>query len=442
VQGRHWPHGRRIGVVTGSGGQAELILDVANTAGIELPPLQPDDRAEVERVVGTITGDGNPLDAWGAGDFRTNFPHALNVLGASGRYDAIALCGDGSDAQPLANPGNNPVYIDILNAAASRADRPFYYLTTHAGVFRQDQVRLLREGPATMLSGSRQGLLAIDKLARWNELRRPRRGVAVVVDALTRAAGRPTINEHDAKAMLAAAGVQVTAERLVATPEEAETAAAAIGYPVVLKVISDDIPHKTEFGLVEIALPDAASLRAAWDRLSARLLGAHLQGPRLQGAHLQGPGLQDVRSAPRIAGFLVQQMVPGGVEAFVGVKRDTDFGLVLALGLGGVLIEVIGEAALRPLPLADGDVEAMLAELPIASKLLAGVRGAPAADVAALTRAVYAVADFAYAARDHIEELDVNPIKVLPDGQGCLALDALIIPCAPAAAASVETHKP
>src|SRR5437667_10130947 len=100
-QAERWPSGRRLAVMTASGGQAELILDVASTAGLQLPPLSPASRAEVERVVGRITGDGNPLDAWGSGVFATNFPHGMRVLGGDPDYDAIAFCSDGFDDQPM-----------------------------------------------------------------------------------------------------------------------------------------------------------------------------------------------------------------------------------------------------------------------------------------------------------------------------------------------------
>lgn len=408
AQGRRWPQGQRMAVVTGSGGQAELILDVCQATGIELSPLDPTDRAEVESVVGSITGDGNPLDAWGAGDFRTNYPHALDVLGRSERYDAIALCGDAADDQPLANPGNNLVYCDIVNAAAAAHDLPFYYLSTHAGVFRTDQARRLGEGGCTLVSGSRQGLMAIDRLARWNVplgAARPPPGSRSLLAATL---GRRSVHEHNAKTLLAGYGLPIAPERLVGSLPQAEEAAAEIGYPVVLKLVSDDVPHRTEHGLVEVGLATPPVLRAAWARLQDR-------------ANAIRPALRDFS-------FVVQAMVSGGVEVFLGVKRDRDFGLALAFGPGGVLVEVIGETTLRPLPLRQGDAEAMVAEAPIATQLLAGARGAMAADVPALCRAIESVADFAWAERDYLDELDVNPIRVLPRGAGCVALDALIIP--------------
>ncbi|MBY0337266.1 MAG: acetate--CoA ligase family protein, partial [Acetobacteraceae bacterium] len=222
------------------------------------------------------------------------------------------------------------------------------------------------------------------------------------------ASGRPSIHEHDAKRLLAAAGVPVPPERLVTTLAAAREAAAALGWPVVLKAVSDAIPHKTEHDLVELDLRDPTALDAAWARLAARLEGL-----------------------PPIAGMLVQPMLRGGVEVIAGVKRHAGIGMVMAFGLGGTLVELLGQVAFRKLPLRQGEAEEMIAGLPLAAALLAGVRGAPPADVPALAAALCAISDFAVVNASWIAELDVNPIKVFPRGQGCLALDALITPESP-----------
>jgi hypothetical protein len=123
-------------------------------------------------------------------------------------------------------------------------------------------------------------------------------------------------------------------------------------------------------------------------------------------------------------------MIVGGVEVFAGVSRDPAFGHFLAFGVGGVAIEVLRDFALRPLPLREGDAEAMVREIRGAA-LLAPVRGGPAADMPALTACLEALGDFAWAARAHVAEIDLNPIKVLPAGQGAVVVDALIVPMAP-----------
>jgi acyl-CoA synthetase (NDP forming) len=409
-QGSRWPRGRRLAVMTASGGQAELLLDVAASAGLLLPPLSAASRADVERVIGPITGDGNPLDAWGNGNFAANFPHALRVLGADPEIDVVALCSDGLDDSPIGAPARLLEYARLLAEASTTSTKPFFFTTTRSGVFRRDQVALLREYGVAVVGGTRQGLGAVDRLARWSAVLPPARTTTAPtgrVAAMLGGRSRPTIHEGDAKRLLAAAGVPIVRERQVATVQAALAAAVTLGYPVVLKVVSDAIPHRSDLGLVAVDLRDERDLGSAWERMARRL--------------------DETSTRADVAGFLVQEMARGGVEVFAGVTRDPDFGLVLAFGAGGVMIEALGDVALRALPLRVGEAEAMIAETRAAA-LLAGFRRAPPADVPALLRCLEAIGDFAWAERDAIAEIDVNPIVVRAEGEGCVVVDALVVP--------------
>jgi acetate---CoA ligase (ADP-forming) len=409
-QARRWPTGRRLAVVTASGGQAELILDVATAAGLELPPLSPEGRKEIERVIGPVTGDGNPLDAWGNGAYETNMPHALATLDAEA-IDVIAFCSDSHDDAPMGRADRALGYSRLLVGAAARSARPHYQMNMRPGVMRREQVRFLAEHGIATLGGTRQGLGAIDHLARWAQPSPPSRP-AVAVDGGRVASvlgGRPraSIHEHDAKRLLAQHGVPVVREHLVRSAGDARKAARDLGYPVVLKVVSDDVPHRSDLGLVVVGIADESALDRAWATLERRL--------------------PEVAPHASPAGFLVQQMIAGGVEVFAGVKRDPAFGHFLAFGIGGIAIEVLRDFALRPLPLREGDAEVMVGEIRGAA-LLGAVRGRPAADVPALVRCLYAVGDFAWANRADIAEIDLNPIMVLSGGRGAVVVDALIVP--------------
>ena len=409
-QADRWPRGRRVAVMTASGGQAELILDLAGAAGLQLPPLSPGPRAEVERVVGRITGDGNPLDAWGNGDYATNFPHGLRVLGSDPGYDAVAFCSDGFDDQPMGSPARALDYAKTVVDAAQRSAKPFYLMTMRSGVFRRDVVELLRRHGLAAIGGTRAGLGAVDRLARWSEplgALRSSRGGSGAIQAISKGRVRPTIHEHDAKRLLEAVGAPVVREQLVTALDGAREAAKAFGYPVALKVVSDAIPHRSDAGLVAIGLRDESDLRGAWARLSRRV--------------------DDLGRRSDVAGFLIQEMAHGVLEVFAGVSRDPDFGLVLAFGAGGVLIEALDDVALRPLPLRVGDAAAMIAETRVAS-LLGGFRGRPPGDVDALARVLEAIGDFAWGERESLAELDVNPIVVRERGVGCVVVDALVVP--------------
>jgi len=411
-QGVRQPTGRRIAVVTNSGGHTELILDVASGVGLELPPLSPASRAEAERVIGPIGGDGNPLDAWGNGDFQTNVPHALRTLGADPGIDAVVWCTDSADDSPLGTPERFMTYARMLAEGARESTKPFYLMGTRPGIFRHDQHELLSAQGIALIGGTRQGLRAIDRLARRAAPPAPLRpapsSLPTLATTLPGATARRTIHEHDAKRLLAAAGLPMVRETLCANRDEAIDAAGELGYPVALKLVADDVPHRSEWDLVAVTLRDARELAAAWDRMAA----------------IRDAKLGDTA----VAGFVVQQMVSGGVEVLAGVNRDPDFGPVLAFGLGGVAAEALASVALRPLPLRVGDVEAMVAEVPAAVRLLAGFRGRPPADVDGLHRCLEALGDYAWADRAAIAEIDLNPIKVLPRGHGCVVVDALIVP--------------
>jgi len=189
-QGERWPRGRRLSVITASGGQAELMLDVASERGLEVPPLPAEQHKEVERVFGSITGDGNPLDAWGNGDYATNFPHAFKVLNETPSADVIVFCGDSCDGQPMGRAERTLAYTKILLDAAQASSKPHYVMNTRPGLMLREQVDLLRRHGIAMIGGSRQGLGAIDKLARYLEPSPARRAPGVggpsVAMALTR----------------------------------------------------------------------------------------------------------------------------------------------------------------------------------------------------------------------------------------------------------------
>jgi acyl-CoA synthetase (NDP forming) len=172
-QAERWPRGRRLAVMTASGGQAELILDLAGTA-LQLPPLSEGPRSEIARVLGSVAGDGNPLDAWGHGDFTRNFPHALSVLGRDPGSDVVVLSSDSFDDQPFGTPERLLAYARIFAEAAAKSPKPFYYMTSRSGIFRRDLLAFLRTHGIPLLGGTRQGLGAVDRLARWAEPLPPR----------------------------------------------------------------------------------------------------------------------------------------------------------------------------------------------------------------------------------------------------------------------------
>ncbi|MFI1734313.1 acetate--CoA ligase family protein [Streptomyces acidicola] len=212
------------------------------------------------------------------------------------------------------------------------------------------------------------------------------------------------LSEHAAKQLLRAYGIRVPREQLVTSAAAAVRAASLVGYPVVMKASGARIAHKTELGLVKIGLTSASQVRDAYRELTdiARYEGISLDG------------------------VLVCQMVERGVEMVVGVTHDRLFGPTVTVGLGGVLVEVLRDSAVRVPPFGEDQARAMLTELR-GLALLDGVRGAPPADVDALVEVVLRVQRMALELGDDLAELDINPLMVLPRGQGAVALDALAV---------------
>jgi acyl-CoA synthetase (NDP forming) len=160
------PAGRRIGVITSSGGLAELILDIAVSTNLELPPLSAAAIAELERRIGFVSGDGNPLDAWGNGTFLANLPHAFGVFDASPDHDIVVFCRDNCDGQPFEAPEVGWTYLELFECAAASSSKPHYLLHTRPGVMNREQAARLRNAGIAVVGGIREGLAAIDRLAR------------------------------------------------------------------------------------------------------------------------------------------------------------------------------------------------------------------------------------------------------------------------------------
>lgn len=180
-----------------------------------------------------------------------------------------------------------------------------------------------------------------------------------------------------------------------------------MGFPLVLKIVSPDIAHKTEVGGVFVGVRSEAQLREEYGQLLARVAS-------------KAPGA-------RIAGVLVAQMVQGGVELILGARKDPVFGPMVMAGLGGIFAEIFKDVALQPAPVDEAQATAMLRSLK-AFPLLDGARGRPKADVQAAARAIAALSRFAVRHADSVCEIDINPLVVLEQGRGAHALDALLVP--------------
>lgn len=225
---------------------------------------------------------------------------------------------------------------------------------------------------------------------------------STIIDA-ARAQGRTLLNEVEAKAVLAEAGIPVTPTTLAHDADEAVAAADKLGYPVVLKIVAGAITHKSDVGGVELSLDDPDAVRAAFDRIQSAAAAA-------------APGVE-------IDGVSVQPMAKPGTEVIIGMTKDPHFGPVLMFGLGGIFVEVLKDVAFRVVPLETRDAKQMIREIQ-GFPVLEGYRGAPPADLAALESLLLKLSAFAEA-HPEVSELDLNPVFAYDDG--AIAVDARIV---------------
>lgn len=400
------PQGNRAASLAISGGNLVLFTDLAAAQGIAFPAFAPETTEKLRALIPGFMAVNNPADlSAGAIGAKDLFANAARTLLEDPSVDvAVPLV----TFAPAAD-------IRAVAAMAEAAEKPVALLWTgkcsdDAALTRQT---LVAEGRA-VFRDALPCAQAISRTMRWSEFLRNRLTSAQPVRpadadrARARAlldAGGANLSEGASRQVLACYGLHGPSEVVAATPEEAAAAAARLGGKVVLKIQSPDIPHKTEAGVIRLGVTPEAAAGAARDILAA----ARSYAPQA-----------------RIEGILVQEMVTGGQEMLLGMARDATFGPVLTLGFGGIHVEVLRDVTFRLPPITAEEAQAALEELRLAP-MLRGVRGAPAVDVAALADAIarfsWLIADLG----ESLEEVDVNPLAVMPAGGGVRVLDALVV---------------
>jgi acyl-CoA synthetase (NDP forming) len=394
------PHGRRVTLLTASGGFGVLLADAASAAGLLLPaPSEQTQRRIVDLV--PYASPRNPVDATAQMSSRPEIlEQILTALLEDDATDSLVLL----VSSALYLPRLRSVYMAALSAVRQR--------------FPDRVVALCMHGPADAAAElSAMGFAVTDGL---NACCTMLAGLADIAEGLKRVPEPALVlppaapllpdalrTEFAAKQALAAAGVPVLAERMASGPEAAAIAATELGFPVVLKIVSADLPHKTEVGGVALNLGSAQAVR---DAAAAMLTRVRVVAP-----------------TARIDGLLIAPMVAGGTEMILGATRDPVFGPVVMVGLGGIFAEILRDVAVRPAPVTPAEALEMLRSLK-AFPVLDGARGAKPADLSAAAAAIAALSVFAAQHADTIAAIDINPLLVRPAGGGVVALDALIIP--------------
>jgi acetate---CoA ligase (ADP-forming) len=395
------PKGRRTGIITPSGGGGAWMADTLSLHGLVVPPLSAATQASLRSVMPSYGASGNPVDVTAQGSATgAAVMTAMETLAGSDEIDMLVLI------TSLTSETRVSLDADRVRATASRCGKPMTVWTyTQPSEFGR---RSAAGCGLFVHSDLRNVGVAMSKLAGYAEvLARPQPVSPESVPTIPLPNELPRIlTEHHAKALLAPYGLPETPERLATSAADAAEAASALQYPVALKIASPDLPHKTEAGGVVLGLDNQQSVVAAYDQI--------------------------IRSARRyksdafIEGVLVQKMAPRGHELVIGMVNDPTFGPIMMVGLGGTMVELMGDVVHRPAPVDAVEAAEMLRSLKSA-RLLMGFRGAAPIDVAPAAELIANVSRAALAYRNRIAEMELNPVILHADGSGLTIADALIM---------------
>ncbi len=436
------PKGTRVGILTPSGGAGAWLADVCEHHGLTVPALDAQTRAAIDRMLPAYGASRNPVDVTAQVIFTLGYAPALELLACAPGIDAVLVAGSLSHSRYIERDVENLIRIGrsvdkpVVFCGYTRADPYAVELLARAGFpcttsmanaakairamneYREFLERIdgakpqpvrTEEALVRALSGARAGARAGTSA-----------GADISTGTSTGLAAGVVLCEHDTKTLLSAHGIGgIPAGGLALDAGEAVSIAGEIGGPVAMKVQSDDLPHKSESNGIALGVEGETAVRETFQRI-------------MENARAFAP-------SAIIKGVRVERMAEAGVEMIIGVSRDPDFGPMFAVGLGGVLVEVLDDVVLSPAPVDAAEAAEMLRALR-GRRILDGVRGEPPADVDALVGLLVAVSEFAAAACGVLEALDLNPVIVHPRGQGVSVVDAGIVTGAAGPGTPAQEH--
>ncbi|MGD0104262.1 MAG: acetate--CoA ligase family protein [Rhodopila sp.] len=391
-----YPVSNSLGVITVSGGAGVLISDVAESLGLAMPEMPLDAQQKLRALV-PFCAPRNPVDA------TAQVSNNVTLV----RTFTESMVRDGGYASVLgffsmtASSRRWPQIREQLNVVRVENPDRLYVLSVIVPPERRDELEadgwVVHEDPT-------RAVTAIEAMGRFGAAFAARpadpgpQGSTVTLPAATP-------SEAEAKRLLAGAGIASAPEAACTTTDEAVSAAQRFGFPVVMKILSPDIMHKSEIGGVLLDVTDADAVRSGYALL-------------LERARAAAP-------TARIEGVLVAKQLKGGIECILGIHRDPVFGPMAMFGLGGIFVEVLKDVVFRRCPFGTDTAEAMIRSIKGASLLL-GARGRKTADIKALAEMLSRLSAFAVAAGDRLQSVDLNPVFAMPEGEGAFAVDAVI----------------
>jgi acyl-CoA synthetase (NDP forming) len=404
------PRGNRLAIITITGGGGILMTDECVGRGMRLAQLAPETTARLREFVPNFGSLSNPVDVTAA---------IFNDLSLINRTLQAIVDDPGVDCIAMINASlqgeiAKKIAAEIV-AVAGKTDKPVLVAWSARDAMAPEAYAQLDAARIPHYKSPVRCGRALAALSWYAEAqRRYRRQSGEKPLVLTSAAARKSLaaltadpTERDAKRVLSEYGIPVTREEVAKSKDRALSIARTLGYPVAIKVQSPDIPHKTEARAVRLNIASDAELASAYDELFSNA--------------------RAYRKDARIEGVLVQEMVKDGIETILGVTNDRLFGPAVMFGVGGIFAEVLKDVAFRLAPVTPSAAREMVEET-AGHPVLAGARGRPRADVDALVDAIVRLSALALDLKDHVAELDINPLFVFAEGKGVKAADALIKP--------------
>src|SRR4030081_1108415 len=395
------PKGDRVAVLTVSGGAGIWGADTVSRQGLQVPELSPPIQAEIGKLLPSYGATRNPIDVTAQGVHSGGLQKSIDLLDVSDEVDPILV------VLSLSSDTRMPFKQAELKPVLSAQNKPivFYSYTLPSHFARTE----FAASGAVVLSGLTHVGVAIRQMVQRAKfgLAPPAAVAASPPPDLSAHLTSATLSEFDSKSLLRDAGIALPDEVLVSSRGELDAAIARIGFPLVMKIQSRDIPHKSEVGGVRVNIATKGEVFLAYQAL-------------LENARRHRPDAV-------IQGVLVSPMAKKGVEIIIGTMCDATFGPMIMVGFACIATELFRHVIYRPAPVSAVEAASMLAELK-AAPLLNGFRGAAKADVAALSQLIAQVSQLAARFREEISEIEINPVLVHPEGQGVTIVDALVVP--------------
>jgi acetyltransferase len=391
------PRGDRVAVLTVSGGAGIWGADAVSMQGLQVPELSEPIQTEISKLIPSYGAARNPIDVTAQGVHSGGLQKSIDLLDVS---DAILV------VLSLSSETRMPFRQAELKPVISAQHKPIvFYSYTLPSYFARNE---LAASGAVVLSGLTHVGVAMRRMVDYSKfkLARPGNDDALPSRDLSAHLKSRAMSEFDSKSLLRDAGIWLPEEVLVTERDALDAAIARVGLPLVMKIQSPDIPHKSEVGGVRVNIATKGEAFLAY--------GALLQSARRH------------RPEADIQGVLVGPMAKKGVEIIIGTMQDATFGPMVMAGFGGVTTELFRDVVYRPAPVSAPEAASMLAELK-AAPLLSGFRGAARADVPLLCNLIEKISLLAARLRNDIAEIELNPVLVHPEGQGVTIVDALVV---------------